>query len=323
MEDVTDTVFRQVISRIAKPDLFFTEFTNVEGLCSVGKKQVGHRLLFTSVETPLIAQIWGSNPGNYFQVARELSQAGFAGIDINMGCPDRSVVRRGQCSGLINQPQLAAEIITATKEGAGAMPVSVKTRCGVNSWKTEEWIGFLLQQNLAAITLHGRIAKEMSHFPANWEQIGLAAELRAQIAPQTKLLGNGDIQSYQDGLQKIQQYRIDGVMVGRGIFNNPWIFNSSITPADIPLPARLEILRYHVQLFHTMWVEQAELNGKRKNYNLLKKFYKIYLNGLPDTADLKQQLMQTQSTTECLNLLDQLELSVNQPRNVTDKVSYS
>jgi tRNA-dihydrouridine synthase len=304
MEDVTDTVFRRVVVKLGQPDLFFTEFTNVEGLCSPGKKRVAHRLLHTPEETPLIAQIWGQKPEHFYQVAQELAQAGFAGIDINMGCPDRSVVRRGQCSGLINQPQQAAAIIAASKRGAGRLPVSVKTRCGLSTWVTEEWISFLLNQDLAAITLHGRIAKEMSHFPARWDQIGLAANLRNQIAPQTLILGNGDVHSYQDGLDKVQHYGLDGVMVGRGIFSNPWIFNPDIDPTAVPLDQRLAVLRYHVELFKTTWVDQAEQNGKRKNYNLLKKFYKIYLSGLPHTTDLKQQLMDTQTPEECLKLLD-------------------
>jgi tRNA-dihydrouridine synthase len=303
MEDVTDTVFRRVVTRLGKPDIFFTEFTNVEGLCSPGKRKVAHRLLYTAEETPLVAQIWGSEPRNFYTVARELAEAGFDGIDINMGCPDRQVVRRGQCSGLIQNPALAAEIIDATKSGAGSLPVSVKTRCGLSSWKTDEWIGFLLGQGLAAITVHGRIAKEMSKFPADWEQIGRAARLRDELAPSTKIIGNGDVSSYQDGLQKIAAHKLDGVMVGRGIFGNPWIFDASTDPDDISLDERLDILAYHVSLFHETWVVRGQANGKMKNYNLLKKFFKIYLAGSPEALAIKEQLMQTTSSQECLDLL--------------------
>jgi tRNA-dihydrouridine synthase len=305
MEDVTDTVFRRVVVKLGAPDLFFTEFTNVEGLCSAGKKRVAHRLLYTPSETPLIAQIWGSSPDNFYAVAQELAHAGFAGVDINMGCPDRKVVRRGQCSGLINQPQLAAEIIAATKEGAGSLPVSVKTRCGIDDWRTREWISFLLQQDLAALTLHGRIAKEMSKFPADWEQIKLAANLRNQIAPQTIILGNGDVSSYQDGLNKVKEYGVNGVMIGRGIFGNPWIFNPTINQSAVPLAERLDLIRYHVKLFKADWVDHADANGKHKNYNLLKKFYKIYLHDIPQSDQLRARLMDTQSPEECLKVLDE------------------
>ena len=155
--------------------------------------------------------------------------------------------------------------------------------------------------------MHGRIAKEMSKFPANWEQIGLAVKLRDQIAPETIMLGNGDVTSYQDGLDKVDQFGVDGVMIGRGIFKNPWIFNPDKTLSTVPLNERLQLLRYHVELFKHDWVDNAESNGKYKNYNLLKKFFKIYLIELNDVDDLRAKLMETQSAEECLQLLDDLE----------------
>jgi tRNA-dihydrouridine synthase len=301
MEDVTDSVFRQVVAKSAAPDLFFTEFTNVEGLCSAGRSRIDHRLQFTSAETPLIAQIWGRTPEKFYQIAQELSTAGFAGIDLNMGCPDRSVVKRGECSGLISNPSLAAEMIAATKQGAGQLPVSVKTRCGLSSWVTEEWVSFLLSQNIVTLTLHGRIAKDMSKLPARWEEIAKAVALRDQLAPQTIIIGNGDVTSYQDGLAKIAQTGVDGVMVGRGIFSNPWLFNSHINPLDIPLVTRLELLQFHLQLFNHTW-------GHTKNYNLLKKFFKIYLQNEPD---LKKRLMETKSIQQALDIFNEDNLRAN------------
>lgn len=304
MEDVTDTAFRQVLVKAGPPDLFYTEFTNVEGLCSKGRTQVAHRLLHTDAEQPLIAQIWGSQPQHFYTVAQELAAAGFAGIDINMGCPDRSVVRRGQCSGLINNPTLAAEIIAATKQGAGPLPVSVKTRCGLSDWRTEEWLGFLLQQQPDALIVHGRIAKEMSHFPARWEEIAKAVPLRDQLSPHTILIGNGDVASYQDGLDKVQQTGIDGVMVGRGIFKNPWLFNPQINPDSVDLNTRVELLTYHLQLFKDWWVLNGKANGKLKNYNLLKKFFKVYLSGSDQALALKDQLMQTTNVDQALKIVN-------------------
>ncbi len=299
MEDVTDTVFRRVVAKSGPPDIFFTEFTNVEGLCSPGRSRIDHRLQFTPAETPLIAQIWGRTPEKFAIIAKELSQAGFAGIDLNMGCPERSVVRRGECSGLIKNPTLAAEIIAATKQGAGSLPVSVKTRCGLSSWITEEWLGFLLQQNITALTIHGRIAKEMSNFPARWEEIAKAVPLRDQLAPATKIIGNGDVSSYQEGLDKVAQYKLDGIMIGRGIFSNPWIFNPNINPDAVSFSERIDLMKFHIQLFDQTW-------GTTKNYNLLKKFFKIYLLGQPNSADLKNQLMTTTSAAESLAILDTL-----------------
>src|SRR5687768_11428242 len=102
MEGVTDTVFRRVINYCGKPSVYFTEFTNVDGLFSKGRKEVEHRLIFKKEEKPLIAQIWGMQPENYTKAAEMIVKMGFDGIDINMGCPERNVVRRGACSGLIH-----------------------------------------------------------------------------------------------------------------------------------------------------------------------------------------------------------------------------
>lgn len=303
MEDVTDTVFRRVIQKCGAPDIYFTEFTNVEGLRSVGRPKVDHRLRFTNHEQPLIAQIWGDKPENYYSVAQELVEMGFAGIDINMGCPVRKKVKRGACSGLINFPDHASEIIKATQEGAaGRIPVSVKTRCGVSQWVTEAWISHLLNHDLAAITVHGRIAKEMSHFPARWDQIGLAVQLRNQLAPQTKIIGNGDVVSYQDGLDKVRQYGLDGVMVGRGIFKNPWIFDPNINPDHKSLDERMDLLIYHVELFQQTW-------GKSKNFHLLKKFFKIYVHGLSNAAELRDQLVRVENYQEALDLAQKIKES--------------
>lgn len=300
MEDVTDTVFRQVLLRCGRPDIFYTEFTNVEGLCSRGRDKVIHRLQFSGAEQPLIAQIWGKEPQNYYQVASELRQMGFAGIDINMGCPERGIVKRGCCAGFINHPTEAAEVIAAAKEGAGDLPVSVKTRCGTSSWKTEEWLGHILSQGVAALTVHGRIAKEMSHFPARWEEIAKAVQLRDAMGLSTKIIGNGDVSSYQDGLDKVAQYGVDGVMIGRGIFADPWIFHKSETLADKTLAERMDLAAFHVRLFDETW-------GQTKNFNLLKKFFKIYVHGLSNAAELRARLMEAENADEALRIIEAIE----------------
>lgn len=300
MEDVTDTVFRRVLAQTGAPDIFFTEFTNVEGLLSKGRERVIHRLQFTEDEHPLIAQLWGDNPDNYFTIAQELASMGFDGIDINMGCPIHKKVRRGACSGLINFPDRASEIIKATQEGSSGLPVSVKTRCGISTWVTEKWVSHLLTHNLAALTLHGRIAKEMSHFPARWDEIAKAVSLRDAIAPQTKIIGNGDVSSYQDGLDKIQEYGVDGVMIGRGIFKNPWVFDPETDPTTKTLADRMELLKYHVELFESTW-------GTRKNFHLLKKFFKIYVHGLPNAAELRDRLMRVENAGEAVKVANDLK----------------
>ncbi len=300
MEDVTDTVFRQIVSKHAPPHLFFTEFTLVEGLMTKGRKATSRRLLHTPSEQPLIAQIWGARPENFYAAARELASGEFGpfvGIDLNMGCPERKVVRRGSCAGLINHPGRALEIIQATKEGAGDLPVSVKTRCGTDSWVTEEWAELLLKQDLAALTIHGRIAAEMSNFPARWEEIAKVVALRDRLGKETLIIGNGDVTSHADGLEKARTYGVDGLMVGRGIFKNLWFFDPTFDQAIVPLATRLVLLKEHIELWRANWAGQ-------KDFHALKKFHKVYFAGIGDIPFLRADLMQLQTVEETLAYLD-------------------
>lgn len=291
LDDVSDVVFRQVLEKAGKPDVFFTEFTSTDGLCSKGRERVIKRFLKTTTQRPIVAQIWGNNIEHYKETAKLVESLGFDGIDINMGCPVRKVVGRGQCSGLIKNPKLAKELINAIKEAAPTLPLSVKTRIGFSKIETESWIGFLLEQNLAALTVHGRIATRMSKDPANWDEIGKAVRIRNTINKNTILLGNGDVTSRTDALEKIKTYGVDGVMIGRGIFANLWIFNKDIDPATIPLPKKLEMLLYHLDLFEKTW-------GNTKDFNLLKKFYKVYINEYPGAAEFRQKLMEIHTFEE-------------------------
>ncbi len=291
MEDVTDTVFRQIVKQAGTPDVFFTEFTSVEGICSGGKQAVSHRLKFDKSERPLVAQIWGINPEHFKQTAELLVKMGFDGIDLNFGCPERSVLKQGACSAMINTPELAAKIIQATKEGAGDLPVSVKTRIGFKEIQTEEWLGFLLKQDIAALTVHGRTVKEMSEVPAHWDEIGEAVKLRDQIAPNTLVFGNGDVLSMEDAYSKVKEYGVDGIMVGRGIFKNPWLFNKAIDLNTVTIDQRIALLLDHVRLYDEVW-------GQTKNFQVLKKFFKIYINGFDGAAELRAKLMETKTRSE-------------------------
>jgi tRNA-dihydrouridine synthase len=284
MENVTDTVFRRIVARCGGPDLFFTEFTNTEGLCSKGYERVRRNLEFTDAERPIIAQIWGNKPEYYFQTAKMLVKMGFDGIDINMGCPERKIVKNGSCGGLIRNPGLAREIIQATKEGAGSasrrIPVSVKTRIGLAKIETEEWTGFLLEQDIAALTVHGRTVKEMSKVPCHWDEIGKVVALRDQMKRDTFIVGNGDVLSREEGLEKCERYGVDGIMIGRGVFRNLWVFNTD----DSPTPSYKEKLRLlidHISLFRETW-------GQEKNFEIMKKFYKVYLSGSFEANELMQ-----------------------------------
>lgn len=294
MEDVTDSVFRQILCATGKPDVFFTEFTNVDGIASQGHDVVARRLQFTEIEHPIVAQIWGMIPENYYKVAKELVERGFDAIDINMGCPQRDVTSHGACSALMKNHSLAKEIIQATQEGAGDLPVSVKTRIGFKSIITEEWIGFLLEQNLSLITVHGRTAAEMSKVPTHWDEIGKAVALRSKMNKKTLIFGNGDVMSLSEAKEKVATYHVDGVMIGRGVFHNPWLFKG-IDPSTKTVKERLELLEHHVRLFEKTW-------GSAKSFQLLKKYFKIYLSDYEGAADMRMQFMETNSYEEALKL---------------------
>lgn len=298
MEDVTDTVFREIVAGMALPgklNVVFTEFTSVEGMNHpVGRERVSERLivnhsereLLQKLNIKLVAQIWGRSPEVYRNVAQYITENyRFDGIDINMGCPVKKVVKQGSCSALIGEPSLAKEIILATKEGTN-LPVSVKTRTGIKQHQTEDWISQLLEVEPAAIILHGRTQRQQSEGDANWEEIKKAVHLKNQINPKIPLHGNGDVFSYEKGLEHIAETGANGVMVGRGIFQNPWFFNSEKT--EIPEKERIEKLIQHTRLFEKTWSDE-------KNFNILKRFYKIYLNSFPGAAKMRADLMEAKN----------------------------
>jgi len=299
MEDVTDTVFRQIIAKCGAPDAFFTEFTNVEGMCSKGRDKVGKRLIFTPIERPIVAQLWGKTPEKFYETAKLIKLKGFDGIDINMGCPEKGIVKKGLCGGLIDNPALAKEIILATKKGAGGLPISIKTRIGVKNIQTEEWASFLLKFNLDALIIHGRTVAEMSDAPVHWDEIGKVAKLRDKMKVKTLIIGNGDVKSRADAMEKYRKYKVDGIMIGRGIFDNLWIYNKNIDSAKISYSEKLKLLIEHITLFDKTW-------GKLKNFSLMKKFYKIYISGMPDAKNVRMELMKFKTAEETLKFLKSL-----------------
>lgn len=291
MEDVTDVVFRHVIARAARPDVFFTEFTNTNSWCSPkGQHSTVGRLTYTEDEQPMVAHIWGDEPKYFAQMSTGMAQAGFKGIDINMGCPASNVASRGRGAGLINHPETAADIIKAAK--AGGLPVSVKTRLGYS--RLDEmggWLSHLLRQDIAHLAIHLRTKKEMSKVPAHYELIDDVIKLRDKIAPDTLLTINGDILSRAHGQQLVDQHPgVDGVMIGRGVFQNPFAFEAS--PKEHSREELFDLLRYHLDLF-----DKYQAITKRP-FQTLKRFFKIYIKDFDGAAELRNQLMETKSTEE-------------------------
>ncbi|MEK4533357.1 tRNA dihydrouridine synthase [Solibacillus sp. FSL K6-1554] len=301
MEDVTDLVFRHVVAEAGRPDVFFTEFTNSESYCHPdGIKSVRGRLTFTEDEQPIVAHIWGDNPDNFRKMSIGMAELGFKGIDINMGCPVPNVAGRGKGSGLILRPDVAAELIEAAK--AGGLPVSVKTRLGykeIDEWK--EWLTHILKQDIANLSIHLRTRKEMSAVDAHWELIPEIKALRDEIAPNTLLTINGDIPDRQVGLELAEKYGIDGVMIGRGIFKNPFAFEK--VPKEHSPEEYLDLLKLQLDL-QDKYAEELP-----RSMSGLHRFFKIYVKGFRGAGELRNQLMNTKSTDEVRSLLNSFELN--------------
>lgn len=288
MEDVTDIAFRQIVEEVAPADLYFTEFMNVDAYGTKGWPNVSRRLQKRDEETKLIAQIWGSDLDKFTAVAKELGERGFAGIDINMGCPVKKVVARNQGGGIIRVPEKASQVIKAVQAGAGDLPVSVKTRIGVEKIITEAWVTHLLQHNLAALTIHARTVKEQSAVPAHWDQVKLAVELRDKLAPNTLLLGNGDVRDRQHAEQLCRETGADGVMIGRGIFHNVAAFAQK--PTRLSPEDSLKTAKRHFGLYKEYKPSTP--------FGAFKKFFKVYIHGFDGAVELRTQLNQTQSAGE-------------------------
>ncbi len=338
MADVTDSAFRQVVAKYGKftlpdgsqeggPDVIFTEMVSCDGLCSVGREKLLKLLEFSESERPIVAQLFGSKPENFYQSAQLVKELGFDGIDINMGCPQKNILKQGAGADLINHPNLAKEIIRATKAGAGDLPVSVKTRIGFNKNEIEAWLPALLEEQPAVITIHGRTKKEMSKVPAHWDVIKKGVEIAKGSG--VLIVGNGDVQSVIDGQQKASESGVDGIMIGRAILGKPWLFKN----LDVRRPSfekRMEIVVEHIELFEKMYgetIENQKVFGKRvskltvtnsskmngqvgraRNFNLMKKHIGAYLTGFDGAKELRIKLMKVDSGEEAIKILKSFHL---------------
>jgi len=317
MADVTDAAFRRIIAKYGKftrpdgsidggPNVMFTEFVSCDGLCSKGKKNLLPILKYTEKERPIVAQVFGAKPENFYESAKLIKKLGFDGIDINMGCPDKKVLKQGAGAALINNPQLAREIIRQTKKGsrlfggqAGEMPISVKTRIGYDKYDKKEfkkWLTALLEEKPAAITIHARTKKEMSLVPAHWDIITEAVKIRNEFDPSpnhTLILGNGDIRNIADAEEKAKTFGADGVMIGRAVFGNPWLFAN--VKKIISTKEKLSILLEHTKLFEKI--------NKGQNFDVMKKHFKSYVSGFPGAKELRIKLMTSKNAKEAEKII--------------------
>ncbi len=311
MDDVTDTVFRQVIAETAAPDVFFTEFVNVDGLMSPGRPNLLKKLRFAEKEGRVVAQLWGLNPDNFRAVAAQIADGSlahelglpdgvnFAGIDLNMGCPAKSEVKNGACAALIRRESwpLAEQIIRATKDGvAGKFPVSVKTRTGFSAVDME-WFDFLLRFDLDMLTVHGRTRKQMSKVPADWDLIGQIRQKRDDMGVKTLIVGNGDVESRAHGEELAKKHTLDGIMIGRGVFHDPFVFAEQSPWESYTKEQRIELYRKQVELFAATW------KAGERPVHTLNKFCKIYIQGFDGAKELRERLMAAGNTAELLSIL--------------------
>lgn len=303
MEDVTDTVFRHVVSKAYKPDVFFTEFTETTSFRHPkAKDTLNGRLYFTEDEQPIVCHIWGDIPENFAYMAKGMKELGYKGIDINMGCPAEKVAKRGKGSGLIKRPQVASKIIQAAKEGG--LPVSVKTRLGyyeVDEYK--EWITHILKQDIANLSIHLRTKKEMSDVDAHWDLIPEIKKLRDEIAPDTLLTINGDILDRQMGLELVEKYGVDGVMIGRGVFKNVFCFEKE--NREHSTREFLDLFHYHLDYYEEMVCKEPQLR------KMLNKLYKTYIKEFPGSKQLRDKLVRSKSVEEAREILTNFEKEYN------------
>lgn len=295
MADVTDVAFRRVIAKYGKPHVVWTEFVSADGLARApeeGRKKLLKDLEYSEEERPIVAQFFTSNPKHMEHASRLAVELGFDGVDINMGCPDKSIEKQGAGAAHMKDPDRAQEVIYAAKAGAGGLPVSVKTRLGYNKDELETWLPKILQTDIAAVTIHARTRKEMSLVPARWERVKVAAEIRDALSPKTRILGNGDVQDLEDARAKVVQSGADGAMLGRAIFGNPWLFSEKIPT----LREKLSVMVEHTELFEQLL--------PHKNFAIMKKHYKAYVHGFDGAAELRGRLMETKTAAEVSHIVE-------------------
>ncbi len=298
LADVTDTAFREIVRKHSRhgedgggPDVFWTEFVSSDGLCSPGREVLMRDLEYGEGERPIVAQLFSSKPENMEKTARLCKELGFDGIDINMGCPDRSIVKQEAGSAMIKNPKQAQKVIRAAQKGAWPLPVSVKTRIGYNKIEIDTWVPAVLSCDIPVLTMHLRTRKELSKVPAHWELADLMKEEIKSKKLDTLYIANGDVKSLKEAKEKNLKHQTDGIMIGRGIFGNPWFFDSTRDPEDISIREKLEVMLEHTRLF-------LDRLGDIKNFAIMKKHYKAYVNGFDGAKELRVKLMDSHSYNE-------------------------
>lgn len=301
MADVTDEPFRLMLTKYGKPDVMWTEFVSADGLASrEGRKKLLKNLEFSKKEKPIVAQIFGSHPENIEKACKLIAKLGFDGVDINMGCPDRKIEKQGAGASLIKNPKLAREIIKSAKAGAGKIPVSVKTRIGYNKIEYKEWLKEILQEEISALTIHLRTRKEMSKVSAHWEIAKDIVDFVRSVDKEVVLIANGDVKSKKEGTLLAKESGFGGIMIGRGFFGKPWLLNDV---GEATTGKKLKTLLEHTKLFEKV-MGKGDSNKRHKNFAVMKKHFKAYVNDFPKAKELRNELMKTNNFHEVKEIVD-------------------
>ena len=303
LANVTDASFRQHIIRYSRPDVLWTEFVSADGLCHpIGQKALLQDLVFQDNERPIVAQLFTAHPDKMREAARIVAELGFDGIDINMGCPDKNVMKQGAGASCMKDPDNAVALIQAAKKGVEDVgkniPVSVKTRLGFNEDVLESWLPKLLSAEPAALTLHARTKKDMSKVPARRERVKRAVEIRDALGSKTLIIGNGDVTSMADARAKVAETGCDGVMFGRAIFGNPWLFDEE--KKEVTVAEKIAAALVHTEMYLEHW-------QGRKSFELMKKFYRAYINNFPLAKELRAEMMEKKSFAEIKEVVERFK----------------
>jgi tRNA-dihydrouridine synthase len=320
MEDVTDIAFREMFVRYSKcrttsffsmltrfftrvkPFVLFTEFTPSDGLAFGDEKaqeRLRAKLSYFKGQRPIVAQIYNSNEERMEHAARLVQEFGFDGVDINMGCPVNAVVKQISGAALIKHPELAVKLMRAVRRGAPNIPLSVKTRIGYSSKDDmHDWMTTILTEKPDALTIHLRTRSQMSKVPAQWELLPSIIKLRDELSPDTVIIGNGDVMSMEHGMELVQTYGGEGVMVGRGAYGKPDFFLRDISQRCTRKECKIQMLIEHIELFDTLLLQQ-----EYKGYHVMKKHYKAYITGWSGAKELRARLMETDTPREAIGIL--------------------
>lgn len=272
MDGITDSAFRELIADMGGSSALYCEFINVKGLIFQNPKTL-FELKYTEKQRPIIAQLFGNNPEDFYEASKMVVKMGFDSIDVNMGCPAHKVASKGGGCALMGNTENAAEIVRQTIKGANEaakelnlgheIEVTCKMRLGISDTDTVMHHGLsMIEAGAKCIAIHGRTLKQMYTGEAKWEPIKDFIKIKNErYGNSIKVFGSGDVKSLWEAFIRILNIGVDGVMIGRGSFGNPWVFEKS--RVDMMKKYILEIESFYNKKSGNITIDEIE---KYPNY---------------------------------------------------------